>query len=96
MYIDEEKLKKCYMDAGYSSYEGITQAAAEKGIRLSIVTVYNIANNKNWTRDKVLALAATLGCKVEDFLTLEAPREGPAPTSPPPIKNEEEQEPVLA
>lgn len=81
--IDADKLREVARRRGLHSLEAISEKASEMGLKLALATVYSMANNGNWTRDKLLTMCQVLDCDPRDFVYFE--REAPkavAPTLP--------------
>lgn len=66
--VDEEKLKAVAARRGFASLEEIAIEAKRRDVKLSLATIYNIANNSNWTRDKLQVLCEMLECLPTDFV----------------------------
>ena len=69
--VDSDKLKEVMRRRGFTSFEEVAAAAERQGLELGMVTIYNIANNQNWTRKKMEALCRVLGCDPRDFIYFE-------------------------
>lgn len=78
--IDAEKLRDISQRRGFSKFEAIAERAKEMGLDLGLATIYNLAANKNWTRDKLQALCQVLECDPRDFIYFE--RESPKAIAP--------------
>lgn len=78
--VDAEKLKAVIARRGFSNYEAVAERALGMGIKLGLATIYNIANNENWTRDKLEALCQVVGCDPRDFVYFE--HVGPKASAP--------------
>jgi DNA-binding Xre family transcriptional regulator len=70
--IDADKLREVMRRRGFTNYESVAEAAKAQGIKLGIVTIYNIAANENWTQAKLDALCQVLRCDPRDFVYFEA------------------------
>ena len=69
--IDAEKLRDRMARRGFASFEAIAERADELEIELGLMTIYNIAANRNWTRDKLENLCKVLECDPRDFVYFE-------------------------
>lgn len=66
--VNVEKLKEIASNAGFESLEAVADEAKRRGVSLSLATVYNIANNQNWTRQKLETLCEIIRCQPTDFV----------------------------
>jgi len=80
--IDAEKLRYISQKKGFANFEAIAAKAKELELDLGIATIYNLASNKNWTRDKLQTLCQVLECDPRDFVYFE--REAPKALAPTP------------
>lgn len=78
--IDAQKLREVAKRRGLHSLEEISEKAKEMNLSLALATVYSIANNGNWTRDKLLTMCQVLDCDPRDFVYFE--REAPKAYAP--------------
>lgn len=78
--IDEEKLREVAKRRGLHSFEEISQRAGAMNLKLAVATIYSIAANANWTRDKLEVLCKVLECDPRDFVYFE--REAPKAVAP--------------
>lgn len=78
--IDAEKLRDISQRRGFQNFEAIAEKAKEMGLDLGLATIYNMAANKNWTRDKLETLCLVLGCDPRDFVYFE--RDSPKAIAP--------------
>ena len=78
--IDAEKLREVRERRGFSNYEAVAEKAKQMGLDLGLATIYNMAANKNWTRDKLESLCLVLACDPRDFVYFE--REAPKAIAP--------------
>lgn len=69
--IDEGKLREIAKRRGFPNLESIADKASELGYKLSLATVYSIASDGNWTRDKLITLCRILDCDPRDFVYFE-------------------------
>ena len=65
--IDDTKLREVMKRRGYNTFEEVAAATPDLGV----VTIYNMAANRNWTRAKLDALCAVLRCDPRDFVYFE-------------------------
>jgi DNA-binding Xre family transcriptional regulator len=78
--IDADKLREISKRRGFSNFEAIAEKAVEMDLSLALSTIYAIAGNGNWTRDKLETLCKVLECDPRDFVFFE--REAPKATAP--------------
>lgn len=78
--IDAEKLRDISRRRGFSNFEEIAEKADEMGLKLALATIYSMASNGNWTRDKLQNLCQVLECDPRDFVYFE--REIPKAVAP--------------
>jgi hypothetical protein len=69
--IDEGKLRELAKRRGFPNLESIADRAGQLGYKLSLATVYSIASDGNWTRDKLETLCRVLECDPRDFVYFE-------------------------
>jgi hypothetical protein len=69
--IDEGKLREIARRRGFPNLESIAERAGQLGYKLSLATVYSIASDGNWTRDKLVTLCQVLECDPRDFVYFE-------------------------
>jgi hypothetical protein len=81
--IDESRLRDIAKRRGFPNLESIAERAGQLGYKLSLATVYSIASDGNWTRDKLVTLCQVLECDPRDFVYFE--RE-PLPKASAPIR----------
>ena len=78
--IDADKLKEISQRRGFPNFKAISVRAKEMGLDLALSTIYSIADNGNWTRDKLEVLCKVLECDPRDFVFFE--REAPKAVAP--------------
>lgn len=78
--IDAVKLREISKRRGFSNFEEVAARAAEMEKGLALSTIYAIAGNANWTRDKLIALCEVLQCDPRDFIYFD--REVPKAIAP--------------
>lgn len=78
--IDAGKLRDISRRRGFSNFEAISQRATAMGYTLALATIYSMAGNGNWTRDKLETLCKVLDCDPRDFVYFE--REAPKAIAP--------------
>jgi DNA-binding Xre family transcriptional regulator len=78
--IDADKLKEIANRRGFANLEEVAKKADEMGLSLALSTIYSIAGNGNWTRDKLETLCRVLNCDPRDFVFFE--REAPKAIAP--------------
>lgn len=69
--VDAEKLRELAKRRGLATFEAIAEEAKRRNIKLGVVTIYSIAANENWTRNKLEALCEVLSCDPRDFTYFE-------------------------
>jgi hypothetical protein len=69
--VDAAKLRELVERRGFENFEAVAEKARARGLELGVATIYNIAANKNWTRDKVQTLCEVLECDPRDFVYFE-------------------------
>lgn len=78
--IDVDKLHYIRQKRGFPNFEAVAEKAKEMKLDLGLATIYNLAANKNWTRDKLQTLCQVLECDPRDFVYFE--REAPKAIAP--------------
>lgn len=78
--IDADKLRDIANRRGFVNFEAIAKRADEMGLNLALSTIYSIAGNGNWTREKLETLCKVLECDPRDFVYFE--RESPKAIAP--------------
>lgn len=78
--IDADKLREIVKRRKFSNFEEVAAKAEEMGLSLALSTIYAIAGNANWTRDKLETLCKVLECDPRDFVYFE--REAPKAIAP--------------
>lgn len=78
--IDANKLREVARRRGLHSLEEVSKKAEEMGLKLALATVYSMAANGNWTRDKLQTLCVVLECDPRDFVYFE--RDTPKAAAP--------------
>ena len=78
--IDGEKLREIVKRRGFSNFKAVAEKAASMDEDLALSTIYSIAGNGNWTRDRLQALCRVLECDPRDFIYFE--REAPKAVAP--------------
>lgn len=78
--VDAEKLRYISQRRGFANFEAIAEKAKAMELDLGVATIYNLAANKNWTRDKLETLCIVLECDPRDFVYFE--RESPKAIAP--------------
>lgn len=96
--VDLQKLREIASCRGFTNLEEIAEEAKRQELKLSMATIYNIANNQNWTRDKLAILCNLLQCSPTDFLVFEVGKGGDCYThvSPQPDEEDEQVTPEVA
>lgn len=69
--VDAEKLRYISQRRGFANFEAIAEKARVMELDLGVATIYNLAANKNWTRDKLETLCIVLECDPRDFVYFE-------------------------
>jgi DNA-binding Xre family transcriptional regulator len=69
--VDADKLKEIVKRRGFANFEAVAEEAGRRNLGLGMATIYNIASNNNWTRDKLEALCLVLDCDPRDFIYFE-------------------------
>lgn len=78
--IDADKLREITARRGFANFKAVAVKAEEMGLSLALSTIYAIADNGNWTREKLETLCQVLQCDPRDFVYFE--REDPKAIAP--------------